>query len=52
MSNEEILKVMKQAEGHLTAYKELLGPVVRELAEQKSLFVWGKKRGFEGRFGC
>ena len=52
MTEQEILERLKVADRHLTEYKELLKPVLEELAKRKSIHVFGKEGGYEGNFGC
>lgn len=52
MTDEEILENLKKADAFLEEYKKLAKPVAEELAQRKSMAVFGKPGLYTGNLGC
>jgi len=52
MTDEEIISRFREADALLAKYREILEPVLSELAEKKSMVVFGKPGMYRGEFGC
>jgi hypothetical protein len=52
MTDEEIVAKLQEGDRLMEQYKATLQPVLDELAERKSVFVFGERGRYRGEFGC
>jgi len=52
MPEEELKRRVAEAKEHLRKYVELVIPVAEDLAERKSMAIFGRPGGYQGKLGC